>query len=64
MAPLDTSGAPDPDRRRRFRRRHTPDVRPVAVREALRRFRREAPSDPRERDRLEATVRNELRSAS
>ena len=63
MPPLGTFGAPDPDRRRRFRRLGTPDVRPIAVRDALRRFRKDAPEDPALRHRLERNVRNELRSA-
>jgi hypothetical protein len=69
MAPLGTFGAPDPDRRSRFRRAGPPDVRPIAVREALRRLRRheDAPAAPRERaprerDRLERPVRSRLRA--
>ena len=64
MAAQRTFGAPDPDRRRRFRRKDTPDVRPITVRAAMRRFRRdEDATDPRERDRLERNVRSELRDA-
>jgi hypothetical protein len=62
MPPLGTFGAPDPDRRRRFRRPKTPDVRPIAVRDALRRFRPKTPADPGERHRLERSIRDRLRS--
>ena len=64
MPRLGTFGAPDPDRRRRFRRKHTPDVRPITVREAFKRIRaQDGAPDPGERHRLEHPVRDELRSA-
>ncbi len=66
MEPLGTAGAHDPDRRRRFRRKGTPDVRPVAVRDALRRLRSYTPeaTEPGERHPLERNVRSELRASN
>jgi hypothetical protein len=55
----------DPDRHRRVRRRGLPDLRPAAVRSALRRFHTVAEREEasRERDTLEPPVRDQLRAS-
>jgi hypothetical protein len=55
----------DPDRHRRVRRRGLPDLRPAAVRNALRRFHTIAEREEasRERDTLEPPVRDRLRES-